>query len=143
MCAVYTLLSYRVQQTRQDVHRTLARVSTVRQNTADNMTTTHLGIVIEQTSGDPCPMARVPSQQATHAPRTKTGDFKMESHRVREFFLRILKTQILGVTCHNKPRTAQTSSVAHSALTSELKLECSTTNKELHNLILKKYTIYF
>ena len=35
--------------------------------------------------------------------------------------------------CHNRQRTAQPSSVAHSALTSELKLECSTTNKELHN----------
>ena len=45
------------------------------------MTTTHLGMVIEQTSGDPCAMARVPSKQATHNPRTKTRDFKMESQR--------------------------------------------------------------
>ena len=33
-CAPYTLLSHRVQQTRLDVDRTLARVPTVRQNTA-------------------------------------------------------------------------------------------------------------
>ena len=45
------------------------------------MPTTHLEMVIEQTSGNPRPMARVPSKQATHAPQTKTGDFKMESQR--------------------------------------------------------------
>ena len=33
------------------------------------MTTTHSAKVIEQTSGDPCPVARVLSKQATHAPR--------------------------------------------------------------------------
>ena len=35
-CVPNTLLSYRVQQTRLDVHRTLARVPTVRQNTQDD-----------------------------------------------------------------------------------------------------------
>ena len=44
-------------------------------------TTTHLGKVIEQTSGEPNPIARVPSKQATHAPRTKTRDCKMDNQR--------------------------------------------------------------
>ena len=38
------------------------------------MTTTHLGMVIEQTSGDPRHMARVPSKQATRAPRRTDGE---------------------------------------------------------------------
>ena len=72
-CVPDALLSHRVQQTRLDVHcvRTLQMT----------MPTTHLGMVIVQTSGDPCPMARVPSKQATHAPRTETREFKMESQR--------------------------------------------------------------
>ena len=42
-CVPYTLLSHRVQQTRLDVHRTLARVPTVRQNTADDNDNDTLG----------------------------------------------------------------------------------------------------
>ena len=57
------------------------------------VTTTHLGMVIEQTSGDPCPMARVPSKQATHAPRTKTRDFKMESQRQESQTMTHLKSR--------------------------------------------------
>ena len=57
------------------------------------MTTTHLGMVIEQTSGDLCPMARVPSKQATHAPRTKTGDFKMEDQRQESKTMNNLKSR--------------------------------------------------
>ena len=57
------------------------------------MTTTHLGNVIEQTSGDPCAMARVPTNQATHAPRTKTGDFKMESQRQESQTMNHLKSR--------------------------------------------------
>ena len=59
------------------------------------MTTTHLGMVIEQTSGDPCPMARVPSKQTTHALRTKTGDFKMESQRQESKTVKHLKSRTL------------------------------------------------
>ena len=42
--------------------------------------TTHLGIVIEQTSGDPCPMARVPSKQATHALEQKLETSKWKTN---------------------------------------------------------------
>ena len=57
------------------------------------MPTTHLGMVIEQTSRDPCAMARVPSKQETHAPRTRTGDFKMESQRQESQTMTHLKSR--------------------------------------------------
>ena len=40
-----------------------------------------------------------------------------------------------GVLFYNEPRTAQTSFVSHSALTSGSQVECYTTNKEVHNLV--------
>ena len=42
-CVPFSFLSYRVQQTRLDVHRTLARVPTARQNTADDNDNDTLG----------------------------------------------------------------------------------------------------
>ena len=42
-CVPYALLSYHMQQTRLDVHRTLARVPTVCRNTADDNDNDTLG----------------------------------------------------------------------------------------------------
>ena len=96
-CVPYTLLSYRVRQTRLDVHPW--RVFQLRIRTLPmTMPTTHLGMVIEQTSGEPCPIARVPSKQAMHAPRTETREFKMESQRQQSKAMNHLANKASGHT---------------------------------------------
>ena len=89
----HTLLSHRVQQhdwtCTAPWHVFQLCVTTLQMT----MTTTHLGMVIEQTSGDPCAMARVPTKQAMHAPRTKTRDYKMESQRQESKTMNHLKSR--------------------------------------------------
>ena len=81
-CVPYTPLSYRVQQTRLDVHRTLARVPTARQNTADDNDNDTLGELSSSRRQEThAPWHGFRQKQATHALRTKTRDFKMESQR--------------------------------------------------------------
>ena len=92
MCAVYASF-IRVQQTRLDVHRTLARVPTVRQNTADDNANDTLGNGHRSDVRRPMLRGRVPSKQATHALRTKTGEFKMESQRQESQTMNHLKSR--------------------------------------------------
>ena len=115
------------------------------------LTTTHLGMVIEQTSGDPCSMARVPSKQATHAPRTKTGDFKMESQRQESQTMTHLKSRTkppdtrpnLNHQCKSMTRTenhvplfiANTTTGHATRPPTPRQIMGATTDKELHNLI--------
>ena len=75
-CVPCTLLSHRVQQTRLDVHHTLARVQTGRQNTAGDNENDTLGKGHRADVRRPMLHGTGSVKAGNACPRTKTGDFK-------------------------------------------------------------------